>query len=143
MMIRPSIPDDLDAVMRLWLETNLSAHAFIPAAYWQDNYAGVREMLPDASLFVYSDAGQVVGFVGLMGTYIAGIFINAQHQSQGIGKALLDHVKAHHAELSLQVYQKNPRAVQFYLREGFSVTGEKIDEATGETELILHWSRPV
>lgn len=31
------------------------------------------------------------------------------------------------------------RAMEFYLREGFSVLSEDIDEATGETDIVLSW----
>lgn len=43
-MIRKFKTDDLEQVMELWLATNISAHDFIPAKYWQDNYALVKEM---------------------------------------------------------------------------------------------------
>lgn len=44
-----------------------------------------------------------------------------------------------HSTLSLGVYQKNKRAVSFYLREGFSILSEELDEATGETEYTMIW----
>ena len=36
-MIRLARQDDLDALMEIWLEANLQAHDFLPAAYWQSN----------------------------------------------------------------------------------------------------------
>ena len=57
----------------------------------------------------------------------------------GIGKHLLEYVKQTHSTLSLGVYQKNKRAVSFYLREGFSILSEELDEATGETEYTMIW----
>ena len=58
---------------------------------------------------------------------------------QGIGKKLLDHAKQLHPLLKLHVYQKNGRAVRFYLREGFTCAEEHVDSATGESELLLTW----
>ena len=36
-------------------------------------------------------------------------------------------------------YQKNVRAVRFYLRENFLIQAEEIDEDTGEKEYIMRW----
>lgn len=54
-----------------------------------------------------------------------------------IGKRLLDYVKGVKPELSLQVYQKNRNAIRFYLREGFVVESEAVDENTGECEYLM------
>ncbi len=127
--------------MKIWLETNIKAHHFIEESYWQENYEMVKEMLPNSKIFVYEDNNIIEGFIGLMESYIAGIFINANSQSKGIGKALLDYVKEKHFELSLQVYKKNVRAVKFYLREDFVVSKEQIDENIGEAELVMIWTK--
>ena len=58
-----------------------------------------------------------------------------------MGKALLDHVKESCSQLSLQVYKRNSRAVGFYLREGFVILNEQMDENTGETELVMSWTK--
>lgn len=139
-MIRMMNKNELDTVMNIWLETNIKAHGFIDKGYWEGNYELVKGMLPDSELFVYEENNAIVGFVGLMEQqYIAGIFVDQDSQSQGVGKALLDYVKESHSELSLHVYQKNVRAMNFYLREGFAVVKEQIDENTGEVELTMNW----
>lgn len=140
-MIRKFEAADLEVVMKIWLKTNTSAHDYISADYWQDNYEAVQKMLPDAEVFVYEEDNTILGFIGLMENYIAGIFVDGDTQSKGIGKALLDYVKGSYSELSLQVYKNNTRAVGFYLREGFAVTGEQIDPATGEAELVMNWTK--
>ena len=140
-MIREFHKDDLDIVMKIWLEANIKAHDFIPETYWQANFATVKEMLPDAAVYVYENSGEIKGFAGLTGDYIAGIFVNPKSQSKGIGKTLLDCVKDKHARLSLHVYKKNAGAVRFYIREGFEIIKERIDENTGEAELEMNWAR--
>ncbi len=140
-MIRKFKVDELETVMKIWLETNIKAHGFINESYWQSNYGLVKEMLPNATIFIYKDNNVVQGFIGLMENYIAGIFIDANSQSKGIGRALLDYIKESYSELSLQVYKKNVRAVEFYLREKFYVTKEQIDENTGEVEFIMNWTK--
>lgn len=138
-MIRDFKAEDIEKIMKLWLDTNVSAHSFIENAYWNDNYEAVKEMLPQAKLFVVEQDGKLQGFIGLNQSYIAGIFVAEDSQSQGIGKQLLDYVKSKHKELSLQVYQKNERAVRFYLREGFTIILKQVDDNTGEAELVMKW----
>lgn len=138
-MIREFKIDDLDAVMSIWLKSNIAAHDFILESYWQKNYELVKKLLPDAAISVYEEGRLISGFIGISDEYINGIFVDPTRQSQGIGKALLKHAKKPCEELSLQVYKKNTRAIQFYLREGFSILKEQIDENTGEEELVMKW----
>lgn len=140
-MIRRFQIDELDTVMKIWLETNVKAHAFIHEGYWQENYESVKGMLPNATIYVYEENHIIQGFVGLMEGYIAGLFIPVNSQSKGIGKSLLDYIKEKHSELSLHVYKKNDRAVRFYLREAFKVSKERVDENTGEVELVMNWTK--
>jgi ribosomal protein S18 acetylase RimI-like enzyme len=140
-MVREFQADDLNRIMELWLETNIQAHDFIRKSYWQDHFDEVMEILPKASVYVYEDKGSIEGFIGLMDNYIAGIFISKDNQSRGIGRQLLHHVKGSHNELSLKVYEKNQRAVNFYLREGFLVTEKQKDKENGEVEYDMVWRR--
>ena len=106
-MIRKLTPEDLDAVMHIWLSSNLEAHSFVPAAYWHGHFEQVRAVLPTAAVYVHEEpAGHVDGFIGLFGDGIAGLFVEQAARSKGVGKYLLDHVKARRAHLQLQVYQK-------------------------------------
>lgn len=141
MYIRPFQPADLEAVLDLWLSANLSAHAFLPAAYWTSRRAEVGEQLPRAEVWVCVGEGEaILGFAGLTGSYLAGLFVAEGARSQGTGASLLDHLKARCPRLTLQVYLKNHRAVRFYLREGFRLHSLGIDPDTGEPEALLFWS---
>lgn len=140
-MIRNYQPKDLTQILSLWLETNIAAHSFVPASYWQEQLPLVKELLPQAQLFLFEEAGCVQGFIGLVDAHIAGIFVAQNKQSKGIGAQLLARAKQEHKTLSLQVYQQNSRAQAFYLREGFTQASACLDEATGEVELLLRWTR--
>ena len=125
-MIRVLQEFDLTVIMQIWLTTNIRAHDFIPKEYWTDNYKTVKNILPQAEVYVYEDnhTKQINGFIGLTNDYIAGIFIKHTAQSKGIGKQLLDFVKERKPKLSLHVYEKNMRAVKFYQREHFIIQTE-------------------
>lgn len=139
-MIRPYQPSDLDALMEIWLSSNLEAHGFIPAAYWQENAPAVRGMLPQSELLVCDNGGGPLGFLGLQDREILGIFVRCTARSQGVGHALIEAAKARRSELRLHVYRENHRARRFYEREGFRLFCEGTDPDTGAAELTLRWA---
>ena len=65
--------------------------------------------------------------------------MRGEKRSGGIGTALLDLAKKGRSALTLRVYQKNERAVKFYLRNGFRIREEGLDEGTGEKEYEMVW----
>ena len=142
-MIRKFESRDLDAVMQIWLHGNLNAHAFIAASFWTEHFEMVRDLLPQAELYVHEDAGtrQIDGFIGLTENHIEGIFVAKAARSKGIGKALLEYAKSRKPCLTLSVYQKNERALAFYRHEQFVVQSEGIDEDTNEAEIQMLWTR--
>ena len=140
-MIRVLEEKDVDTVAKIWLETNIKAHDFIVSNYWKEHYEIIKDMFLQAEIYVYEIEKEIMGFIGLDKEYIEGIFVLDQYQKRGIGKALLNHVKAKKEHLSLNVYQKNFNAILFYQREGFCVQYEDVDENTGEKEYRMVWNR--
>lgn len=138
-MIRKMEAQDLDQVMEIWLNSNMEAHDFVPEKYWKDHYVEVKEMLPEAEVYVLARDGRIRGFIGLMDSYIAGIFVEGSCRSQGIGKQLLAYVKSTRQELSLSVYKQNKAAVRFYQRENFRIQRETVDVETSQREYTMFW----
>ena len=127
-MIRTFSKNDLFSVMQIWLDTNIKAHSFIPQNYWTDNYAMVKDILPQAEIYVYEDdnTNQIDGFIGLTNNYVEGLF---------------DYAKGIKSSLRLSGYQKNTRAIAFYKREQFVIRSENNDDRTNEKEFIMTWSK--
>ena len=92
-MIRELRKADINKVADIWLETNIKAHSFIPEQYWKSNFNLVKELLLQATIYVYEDDQGIQGFIGLNDEYIEGIFVSDEAQSQGIGKMLLNCAK--------------------------------------------------
>ena len=140
-MIRELRKVDINKVAEIWLDTNIKTHYFISAQYWKSNFELVKELLLQATVYVYEDKQEIQGFIGLSNEYIEGIFVSAEMQSQGIGKILLNYVKGKSNKLILNVYQKNTRAISFYQREGFEIQYSGLDEATGEKDYVMAWQQ--
>lgn len=132
---------DIDKVADIWLDTNVTAHSFISKQYWQNNFELVKELLLQATVYVYEKNQEIQGFIGLNDEYIEGIFVSNKIQSHGIGKALLNYAKNKRNKLFLNVYQKNVRAIAFYHREGFEIQNNGFDDATKEKEYVMAWQR--
>ena len=140
-MIRELRKVDINKVAEIWLDTNIKTHYFISAQYWKSNFELVKELLLQATVYVYEDKQEIQGFIGLSNEYIEGIFVSAEMQSQGIGKILLNYVKGKRNKLILNVYQKNTRAISFYQREGYEIQYSGLDEATGEKDYVMAWQQ--
>ena len=140
-MIRELRKVDINKVAEIWLDTNIKTHYFISAQYWKSNFELVKELLLQATVYVYEDKQEIQGFIGLSNEYIEGIFVSAEMQSQGIGKILLNYVKGKRNKLILNVYQKNTRAISFYQREVFEIQYSGLDEATGEKDYVMAWQQ--
>ena len=140
-MIRKLQKTDVIKVADIWLDSNIKAHDFIPAQYWKSNFELVKQLLLQATVYVYEDNQKIQGFIGMNEEYIEGIFVSNEMQSQGIGKILLNYAKGKRNKLFLNVYQKNTRAISFYKREGFEVQYSGLDEATGEKDYVMTWQQ--
>ena len=139
-MIRKFHQEDKEAAIRIWLEASAVTHHFIPHAYWKSHAEDMRETyLPQSETYVYTDSstGEITGFIALAGDYLAAIFVAPNRQGQGIGQVLMAHAKKLKTRLELNVYQENTQAVSFYKRQGFKVSREQTDEATGHKEYVM------
>lgn len=73
-MIRELRKVDINKVAEIWLDTNIKTHYFISAQYWKSNFELVKELLLQATVYVYEDKQEIQGFIGLSNEYIEGIF---------------------------------------------------------------------
>lgn len=142
-MIRKFQPQDTDKVMKIWLDGSLDSHDFIPAAYWQENFAAVRdEYLPAAQTYVWEENGEIKAFASLgEEDYLGALFVSADARGRGIGKALMFELQKNHSRLNLQVYSQNKKAIRFYHRCGFQILREGTDRPTGAGELMMSWNK--
>ena len=138
-MIRNFKETDLKRVMKIWLVSNLEAHSFINPDCWQERFASAARAISQAEVYVFERDGEIIGFLGIKNRHIEGLFVDGEHRSSGVGKALLDHAKERHPKLTLCVYKRNARAENFYRREGFMPVREQLDVDTCETEIFMKW----
>ena len=108
---------------------------FYPVFLNDDYYFGElrvdsrREKFADSldDIWVYDD-GVVKGFVWVDGRQIKKLYVEPVLQGGGIGGALLEHAVSTLGADYLWALEKNDRAIAFYQKHGFALTGEKIPE---------------
>lgn len=141
-MIKEFKIDYLDEVMKIWLETNIIAHYFIEKEYWINNFDLVKELLPDAKVYIFQEDNIIKGFIGIIEEgYIAGLFVKSEYQREGVGKKLIEYIKPKYSQLKLDVYSKNKNAIKFYCKNNFEIVNEKNNEDTNELEYEMIFSK--
>ena len=102
-----------------------------------DHYLKKEEILNQ--LYVFDD-GLIKGFLQIQGTEICKLYVEPCFQSEGIGHELITYAIREFGADHLWAREKNTRAIAFYQRHGFCLTGEKEFEE-GTTEYIVKLRR--
>ena len=142
MNIRSRRAADNPILLDIWLRSVRATHAFLEPADIDDLYPQVRDVyLPAVDVFVAEMAdGQVGGFIGMQGVQVEMLFVDPDRFSQGVGSALLDHVRKSEEALTVDVNEQNPRAHTFYRRYGFVDVGRSEVDSAGRPFPLLHMS---
>lgn len=87
---------------------------------------------------IYADDA-IAGFIGISGDSIEMLFVDDIYRGQGFGAQLIAFAKANGAT-KVDVNEKNPQALAFYLSKGFHIESRDATDADGRPFPILHLS---
>ncbi|MEX0624716.1 GNAT family N-acetyltransferase [Saccharospirillum sp.] len=140
-MIRHATNTDFYELAELYHDASLIAHPFIDPDYIARDMRHLREhRLPLEQAFLWERHGDIAGYIALEGTRINGLFIKVDHQRQGIGRQLVEHVKQLHDELRVKVFQENYQAQRFYFAMGFEIVPETEAPTDGpNAQYCMRW----
>jgi putative acetyltransferase len=139
-MIRPYHAGDVEDIVDIWYQASLVAHPFLSEHFLADEERKIRQgYLPAAQTWVYEEAGQVVGFISLLGNEVGGVFVHPEMQRRGIGAALMDMACSLHDTVELEVFQANSIGRAFYAKYGFEPIDEFTLDETGEPTIRLRY----
>lgn len=148
MNIRKAGEDDLSRVAEIYIFNNRTN--FFPIFRDEGFSFGELQVVPLANdyfkkeeiiknIYVFDD-GVIKGFLQMNETEICKLYVDTFFQSEGIGGKLLDFaVKELYAD-NLWALEKNVRAISFYQKHGFYLTGQKKFEE-GTTEYLVEFKR--
>ena len=140
-VIRLMKKEEIDELAALWFNSSLTAHDFVPAAFWKEKLPLVQnEYLPKSITYVYEEEAKALGFLSFVKeNQIGGLFVDNSAQDRGVGYALMEQAKRLFSFLELDVYARNEKAVHFYLRQGFQAVVVFKGEDTGEESIRMRW----
>ncbi|WP_444666848.1 GNAT family N-acetyltransferase [Cereibacter changlensis] len=132
-VIRPfDAATDIEKLSAIWLDASRLAHPFMgEQRLLQQRKLIEEEYLPKAETWVACRAGEALGFISLLDSFIGGIFISPDQQGQGIGRRLIAHALSLKGELSLEVYTRNEQAFGFYRMLGFREVSRRPNDDNG------------
>lgn len=137
-MIRDFKTTDTDAVVAVWRKASEFAHPFLTETFLDAEAQALREVyLAHAKTQVIEIEGNVAGFIAMAGNAVAGLFIDPDHHRQGLGRALVDKVRAEHGQLTVEVFKHNAVGRPFYTGYGFEVIDSYVHEPSGQITIRM------
>jgi putative acetyltransferase len=141
--IRPYISEDQDQMVEIWHEASRVGHPFLSEQDLGEQMVLVRDVyLPKAENWVAVEAGQPLGFIGLLDSFVGGLFVRPSVHGQGVGRVLIAHAANLKGRLEVEVYALNQGALEFYRRLGFTETGRREKDEEGRPLELVHLVRP-
>ncbi len=142
--LRPYAPADEDAAIELWRRTWQLAYPQIDFTarldWWRQRWRD--ELVPAATITVAEADAKMVGFVTVdVRTFdLDQIVVAPEAWGMGLATALMAEAKRiSPAGLDLHVNTDNARAISFYEKHGFVISGEAINWRSGAPVHKMSW----
>jgi len=147
-MLRPYAPADDDAAMALWLAAWQKTYPQIDFAarlpWWRDHW---RKLADSATIVVAveaggADRGKIIGFVTVEPAthYLDQLVVAPDYWGKAVGTALIGQARQlSPGFIDLDVNTDNARALGFYRKHGFVVTGDGVNALSGRPVHHLRW----
>jgi putative acetyltransferase len=142
--LRPYRAADEDAAIELWRRTWQQAYPRIDFTarldWWRQRWRD--ELVPAATITVAEAGGQMIGFVTVDVSTIDldKIVVAPETWGMGVATALMAEAKRiSPAGLDLHVNTDNTRAIGFYEKHGFVISGEAINWRSGAPVHKMSW----
>jgi putative acetyltransferase len=143
-VVRPMRADELPEMLDLWVAAWQAAYPAIDFAQrrdWMADWIAVQARAGAQSLVALAD-GRIVGalIINPQTGYLDQLVVAAQSQRRGIAGILLAEARRLSPDLlELNVNQDNARAIAFYRKNGFAVTGKDVNPRSGAPIYLMRW----
>lgn len=143
--LRPYDAKDEEAAIALWLRSWQKAYPQIDFTervdWWRERWR--NEITKSADIVIADSGGEMIGFVTVdpQTCYLDQIVVAPEHWASGIGSALIAVAKElSPGRLELHVNADNARAIRFYEKLGFSITGDGVNPISGKPVHRMRWA---
>ena len=145
--LRPYTEADEARTIELWRRTWQIAYPSLDfnvrVDWWRERWR--EELLPAAKVVVAERASEIIGFVTVEPDtgYLDQIVVAPEAWADGIGAKLLDEAKRIAPRgIDLHVNTDNNRAIRFYEKHGFAVSGNDKNYRSGAPIYKMSWRAP-
>jgi len=142
--LRRYTPADEAEAIELWRRTWQAAYPHIDfntrVDWWRERWH--NELMPVATVVVAEQAGSLVGFVTAdpVTGYLDQIVVAPEAWRACVGARLLEEARRIAPNgLDLHVNADNARAIAFYRKHGFVVSGEDVNARSGAPVFKMSW----
>jgi putative acetyltransferase len=142
--LRPYEARDEDAAVALWLRTWQAAYPHIDfaarLAWWRARWRD--ELVPAAAIVIAETKDVMIGFVTVDARtlYLDQIVVAPEHWGSGAGAALIAEAKRLSPQgLDLDVNTDNARAIGFYGKQNFVISGAGKNPISGNPVHRMSW----
>ena len=142
--LRPYQAADEETAIELWRRTWQIAYPRLDFTarldWWRQRWR--NELAPTTTITIAESAGQMVGFVTVDRTtmYLDQIVVAPEVWGSAVAGALLAEAKRlSPAGLDLAVNADNGRAIRFYEKQGFAITGIDANPRSGAPVQNMSW----
>jgi putative acetyltransferase len=136
--------DDEAAAIALWLRSWQAAYPQLDFVarldWWRERWR--NELVPSAEIVIAETDGELIGFVTVdpRTLYLDQLVVAPPHWGSGVGAALIAKAKRlSPTGVDLDVNTDNARAIRFYDREGFVVSGAGVNTISGKPVHRMSW----
>lgn len=143
-ILRPYAVADEAAAIALWQRTWQIAYPQIDftarLAWWCERWRG--ELVPNTTIAVAERAGEIIGFVTVDPAtgYLDQIVVAPEEWGSDLAAALMAEAKRiAPSGLELHVNQDNGRAIRYYAKHGFIVSGADVNPRSGALLHKMTW----
>lgn len=142
--LRPYREADEDEAIELWRRTWQIAYPHLDFTarldWWRARWR--NKLVPIATIILAEAAGEMVGFVTVdpKTRYLDQIVVAPEAWGTDIADALVAEAKRlSPAGLDLKVNADNARAIRFYQKQGFLITGSDTNARSGAPVHVMTW----
>ena len=135
---------DEDAAIALWLRSWQTAYPQLDfaerLAWWRERWRD--ELVPAAEIMIAEAGGEIIGFVTVdpRTLYLDQIVVAPEQWGSGVGAALVAEAKRRSPMgLDLDVNIDNARAIRFYAKHGFVISGAGVNPISGKPVHRMRW----
>jgi putative acetyltransferase len=142
--LRAYLATDEDAAIELWRRTWQQHYPRIDftarVAWWRERWR--NELLPAATITVAEREGALIGFVTVdpKTRYLDQIVVAPEAWGSEVAAALIAEARRlSPSGLELKVNADNARAIRFYEKHGFAITGQDVNPGSGAPIYAMSW----